>query len=141
MKSPPRAGVPITHGARRRTGKPRIFASEDDYPFGCEVEPHPRTYQREVDDCRRWLQRFARHKATANKWIGSSYKLKHDVEDWLSIEGADDSYVTNGAFIAAAVLEGYWPQVIEGGPNCHFNMKSSYEKWHVQYCKKKARKR
>ncbi len=70
---------------------------------------------RQVVVCRRWIRWFVRPRKTINS-RRSSYGLKHDAENWAGI------YVTNGAFIAAAVAEGYRYEQIDRGPNANFNM-------------------
>lgn len=85
--------------------------------------------------CRRWIRCFVRPRKTVNR-SRSSYGLKHDVErwtaqtpgEWRNVDNrgrewfSDSAYVSNGAFIKAAVLEGYSVRQIEGGPNAHFDM-------------------
>lgn len=46
-----------------------------------------------------------------------SYGLKHDAEKWSG------GYVSNGAFIAAAILEGYTVRRFPNSPNCSFNIR------------------
>ena len=69
----------------------------------------------QVEVCRQWLSLFARPRKTINV-RRSSYGLKHAVEAWAS------GYVSNGAFIAAAVAEGYRVRQIGRGTNANFNM-------------------
>jgi hypothetical protein len=69
----------------------------------------------QVGLCRRWLALYVQPRKTINP-RRSSYGLKHTVEDWAG------DYITNGAFIAAAIAEGYRIDQIGGGPNAHFNM-------------------
>lgn len=69
----------------------------------------------QVATCRRWIRWFARPRKSFDLRT-SSYGLKHQVESWAG------RYVTNGAFIAAALAEGYRVKQIHGGPNAHFNM-------------------
>lgn len=59
------------------------------------------TFPREVDACRGWLREHTRPVQAINRRAGNSYSLKHQVE---SVAG---HYVRNGAFIMAALLEGY----------------------------------
>jgi hypothetical protein len=69
----------------------------------------------QVATCRRWLALFARPRKTINP-RRHSYGLKHDVERWAG------GYVGNGAFIAAALAEGYRVRQVDRGPNAFFNM-------------------
>lgn len=52
-----------------------------------------------------------------------SYGYKHMAENWHRRELGDtaDCYVSNGAFIAAALALGYRHQRLPGSPNCLFN--------------------
>jgi hypothetical protein len=65
---------------------------------------------------RGWLRQFAKLK-TFNK-RGSSYALKHIAE-------RDIGYVSNGAFIAAAIAEGFSVQRVGNSPNAWFNSSSA----------------
>lgn len=86
--------------------------------------------------CRAWFRRAAFPRKSINK-AHSSYGLKHAVErstrmpglayEQIDREGrgwrADSIYVSNGAFIRAAILEGY--RVVPCGtenPNAFFNL-------------------
>ena len=60
-----------------------------------------------------WLRHFAKIKAP-NK-LGTSYALKH-------VAGRDIGYTTNGAFIAAALAEGFIVQRAGDSPNALFNI-------------------
>lgn len=70
----------------------------------------------EVIQCRAWLRAFASKRQSINTRAGS-YFLKH------IIEAAVGSYVSNGALIQAAILEGFEVRPI--GPrnlNAFFNI-------------------
>lgn len=70
--------------------------------------------------CCQWLQDCQQRK-TINTTF-SSYKLKHMVEAWAKRTGRDDYYVSNGAFIAAAIHMGFeWQQDFDS-PNVRFNI-------------------
>jgi len=76
---------------------------------------------REVDICRDWLRAYGEKTKTIRpNW--HSYGLKHVVERWRG------TYVSNGAFIAAALLEGY-----NITPNSYANLNAcfnpSLRKW------------
>jgi hypothetical protein len=84
--------------------------------------------------CRAWLRRWAYPRKSINTRHGS-YGLKHDVEHSTCPPGTEHEhtcgrpwsepylYVTNGAFIKAALLEGYRAVPCSAGsPNAFFNM-------------------
>lgn len=75
---------------------------------------------REFSLCCEWLQGCNKRK-TINTSI-SSYRLKHLVEAWAKKTGHDASYVSNGAFIAAAIHMGFdWSPGVDS-PNAWFNI-------------------
>lgn len=76
----------------------------------------------EVAHCREWIKVFARPRKTINPFA-FSYELKHIVENWRSGLPTDSKYVSNGAFIWAAVLENYRFLWDVPGPNCYLNMR------------------
>jgi hypothetical protein len=51
-----------------------------------------------------------------------SYSLKHRVERWATRRGVEDYYVSNGAFIAAAIHCGFTQKWIIDTPNVWFNI-------------------
>ena len=70
------------------------------------------------DECRRvsaWL--FNKPRQININWRQSAYGLKHIAEDEIG-------YVTNGAFIAAAIHAGLKFKVCEDGLNVCFNLKT-----------------
>lgn len=71
----------------------------------------------QVKICKRWINEFVNKRKTINE-DRSSYGLKHKVEMWAE----DTSYVSNGAFIKAAVDLGYKYRRIRDTPNAFFNM-------------------
>lgn len=75
-----------------------------------EDPPNPE----EVKICEEWIGKFAQPQNTENP-RAFSYSLKHIVENWAG------KYVTNGAFIQAAVLHGYKAKPLNG-INAIFNM-------------------
>ncbi len=75
---------------------------------------------REFSLCCEWLQ-GCKPRKTINTSI-SSYRLKHMVEAWARKIDRDDSYVSNGAFIAAAIHMGFdWKPDFDS-PNVRFNI-------------------
>ena len=69
----------------------------------------------EIEICKEWLRKWAKPRKTMNN-DRSSYEIKH------FIEHTDNKYVTNGAFIQAAIEEGYKVERIEDSPNAIFNI-------------------
>jgi hypothetical protein len=103
-----------THQATLSTA-PRIWA------FGMLPDSNARFVDpAQVEIAREWIQRFTRPVAEINRRT-SSYRMKHLTEAWARSERLVPSYVSNGAFITAALLEGYTVQWTEGRPNCVFN--------------------
>lgn len=99
---------------------------------GCD---HHEPAVEQVEACRSWLRLWARPRKTIN-WRLSSYQLKHAVEHASRRHGVVyelvDSrgrswtssylYVSNGAFIAAALLEGYRAKQIDDSLNARLNL-------------------
>ena len=56
--------------------------------------------EQQVALCREWITRFTVPTANLNRTT-DSYNLKHDVERWAK------KYISTGAFIIAAIREGY----------------------------------
>jgi hypothetical protein len=71
--------------------------------------------------CKEWIKRFARPRKSINL-RAFSYSLKHRAENWRSGLLADSKFVSNGAFILAALQEGY-KYLPDGGKNCFFDMR------------------
>lgn len=89
-----------------------------------EIKPNreiPLETDYEVAQCREWIRIFVKPQKSINP-KAYSYSLKHRVEDWGS------SYVSNGDFIRAALLEGYKFSTSDN-LNAFFNMELSDEKW------------
>lgn len=79
----------------------------------------------EIELCREWLRRKTIPTKTENRNMGS-YGWKHVVEKDMN------HYVSNGAFIQAALLEGYLVRHYgETSPNAGFNFKiiKSFREW------------
>ncbi len=77
-----------------------------------EQEAPPRDH---VDDCKEWLLKYAKKKHLPEGRCLNSYYLKHVVEE------ATGHYVTNGAFIQAAIELGFnYSRII--GPNAFFHL-------------------
>lgn len=67
-----------------------------------------------VASARLWIRSFCVRTQGESKDM-SSYGLKHVAEKHMG-------YITNGAFILAATLEGYTVYPINKSPNANFNM-------------------
>lgn len=87
------------------------------YHFSCNKkwsdiinDPSEKISEKEVVLCRKWLKVFAKKSSKLNGT--SSYHYKHVVERFYQ------SYVTNGSFILAAILEGF--EYKPDGLNCYF---------------------
>jgi hypothetical protein len=73
----------------------------------------------QIAACRAWLREFAIATAAIRR-RRSSYAYKHDVEDWARAN-EHALYVSNGAFIVAAIAEGVRVErAIEAGLNAVF---------------------
>jgi hypothetical protein len=79
----------------------------------------------EVNECLDWLSDIRMIKTIC--YSRGSYGLKHDVENDCG------RYISNGAFIMAALMRGY-PMRRNDGPNAWFAMskKDMNRKWHVR---------
>jgi hypothetical protein len=70
----------------------------------------------QIDDARAWIKQNCAKRSTINESIGS-YNLKHKIENDLN------GYISNGACIAAFIMEGYRVHhASDWGPNCAFNV-------------------
>ncbi len=84
--------------------------------FGDALAPFSENDEKEIEICKRWISTFISPRTTLNNQY-SSYGMKHLVEDWA------ETYVSNGAFIAAAIDLGYrYKQGQAKSPNAVFNM-------------------
>lgn len=66
--------------------------------------------------CEKWIKKYAQPWSKIMR-RETSYGLKHRAENWAK------TYVSNGAFIQAAVNLDYRIVVIDNGPNACFGMK------------------
>ena len=83
-----------------------------------EQSIYPNAAEDEIEYCKEWINEFITPRNTINEQR-SSYGLKHRVEQW---PGRESKYVSNGAFILAALELGYTYKRIQNGPNAFFNM-------------------
>jgi hypothetical protein len=60
----------------------------------------------QVAEATAWLQQVPRTKRVDHRSPGS-YGLKHEVEDWARAQGHPTTYVSNGAFLMAAIQLGF----------------------------------
>jgi uncharacterized protein YozE (UPF0346 family) len=82
-----------------------------------DAEKYPLPSPDEVQVCQSWIEKFAKRTKHINRET-YSYSLKHRVERWSG------SYVSNGAFILAALNMGYeFYPFQEQSPNVVFNMR------------------
>ena len=83
-----------------------------------------------VDECNKALRflQYVDKRKTNNRRVGSSYSLKHQAEHYLrhvESQRPDIPYVSNGAFICAALYCGFTMKAMtDPGPNVTFNMSS-----------------
>jgi hypothetical protein len=77
--------------------------------------PLPANSAERIEECRVWLRSNIERTRTAPKSGRTSYGLKHVAESHIG-------YISNGQFIAAAVMEGYPFRLIPGSPNVLFGM-------------------
>lgn len=84
--------------------------------FG-DPTPFSEPEQPQIELCKRWISTFAEPRKTLNSKT-HSYGMKHIIEDWAGV------YISNGAFIAAAIDLGYRYKQPQGtkSPNAVFNM-------------------
>lgn len=81
----------------------------------------------QVEICRVYIRRFKERTKTIRK-KDSSYGLKHEVERWTKVASGESGrrvYISNGAFITAAIAEGYAVEPVRespNSPNAFFNM-------------------
>jgi len=85
-----------------------------DYGLGKGDEPS----REEVMECQTWIRENVSPRKNLNR-KKSSYALKHIVE-----KTTKQGYISNGAFILAAFLEGYMIcPTYNDSPNAYFNMR------------------
>lgn len=81
---------------------------------------------KQIELATQWLTKFAKPLKTVRRTRGTSYGLKHRVENWAITEQQDDPYVSNGAFIVAALRLGYVLKRARGSKsgsqNVYFNI-------------------
>ena len=85
-------------------------------PASIAGAPRPEPQAEQIALCREWLSRFA-EKTIAIRSRHSSYFYKHKVEQWAG------EYISNGAFIVAAIAEGHRAKRVRPhSPNAFFNI-------------------
>jgi|TARA_R110002124_G_scaffold45705_2_gene137972 hypothetical protein len=72
----------------------------------------------EIQQAVKWLEEVARDRSTVNRKI-TSYGWKHIAE-----KNSERKYISNGAFIFAAIKLGFLVKCIEDGPNAYINISS-----------------
>jgi len=73
----------------------------------------------EISTARQFIRKVGRRRKTINRKLGTSYGLKHQAERHMGV------YISNGAFIAAAYLEGY--AMKREGPNACVSLRFTPE--------------
>jgi hypothetical protein len=81
--------------------KSRLMISHEGLLSNTSGVNHDMPSRIQVEACKQWLMKFAKKKHLPRGKRLNSYYLKHVVED------AIEQYVSNGAFIQAAVELGY----------------------------------
>lgn len=77
----------------------------------------------EIERCKAWIGKYCRRQSAFN-FDDGSYTLKTAVESQARDDKCEKTYVSNGAFVQAAVELGYKAKAIdEYYPNVFFNMK------------------
>lgn len=76
--------------------------------LGRAEDEGPAPDERQIEICRTWLRLFAeRTRSFRGRSVHSSYHWKHQVEDWTDRTKRQREYISNGAFIEAALREGF----------------------------------
>ena len=86
-------------------------------------------FQHQVSTCLYWMYFPATRKTVRSMSWRGSYGLKHEVERWVweLRQGEKRSeidlarYISNGAFIVAAAIDGWEPVRLSRSPNCRFS--------------------
>ena len=93
--------------------------------YGIEFVPYTTEYEApaedEVDLCRWFISELGAPKLKRIRRGNSSYGWKHAVERWLRATKSRAAYVSNGAFIQAALDLGFEISVSDQSPNAWFN--------------------
>lgn len=98
-----------------QTHKSAKMITENGFGIKKDLAQSKAPSEAQVEECRQWLKQFARKKSLPADRCLNSYYLKHVVEDAIG------SYVTNGAFIQAAIDLGFkYSGII--GPNAYFHI-------------------
>ena len=95
-------------------------AEENRADFLNERQSFAASGYREFSVCCEWLHGCKQRKTINTSF--NSYSYKHMVEAWAKRNGSDDYYVSNGAFIAAAIHMGYHWKLEFDSPNVMFNI-------------------
>lgn len=103
-----------SHVDRKKT------AEENNAIFLSQRESFAQSGHQEFSLCCEWLEGCNQRKTINTSF--SSYRLKHMVEAWAKNSGRDNYYVSNGAFIAAAIHMRFDWQPDFDSPNVMFNI-------------------
>lgn len=93
--------------------------------FEYDPKVHKKPNKEQIELCAGWIRKFGKKQKNAN-FDYSSYGLKHKVEKWCGI------YVTNGAFIKAAIDLGYkyfFDNGVVTNPVFNINLKLPEDNW------------
>ena len=96
---------------KNKTLREFIYVTEN----GVSDSPDTLPDRHQIEHCEAWLREYAQPQQAINYSV-FSYYLKHVVEK------CQREYISNGAFIRAAMNLGYRVETISGSPNCYFNM-------------------
>lgn len=89
------------------------------------------------EEDRAYLVRGYENVERARQWMSERKKTKHTTKTgsyWLKhvLEREQKQYITNGEFIAGAILAGFTPNRHSDGPNCSFNISRREIKKHMR---------
>jgi len=125
--------------SKRRNAPRKILSIEDIDKRGVIGPDYPKAGtpdQRQIYWCKKWLELHVEPYPNKDSWNLriSSNNYKHAVERWLgdklrAEEGAKEgNYITNGAFIVAALEMGFKARPACGYPDAYFNFRPNVRK-------------
>ena len=80
---------------------------------------------KQINKAKKFIENIMEQRETINKTNGTSYSLKHRVEDFLYFYfKGEDNYISNGEMIAAIDSSGYMIKEIRNSQNIYTNQKS-----------------
>lgn len=79
----------------------------------------------QIEKAKRFIEEFMEKRGTINKSVGTSYSLKHRVEEFLYFYfKGENNYISNGEMIVALDSCGYKIKEIPSSPNIYTNCKT-----------------